>query len=87
MSRVRLVLMGVLFLVFAACASSPEPAPPPTPPPVRAAAPPPEPEPIPEAMPVRQLPKTASSLPALGLAGVLGLTGAGVLRVLRGRIR
>lgn len=87
MSRVRLVLMGALLLLFAACASSPESAPPPTAPPVRAAAPPPEPEPIPEAMPVRQLPKTASSLPALGLAGVLGLTGAGVLRVLRGRIR
>lgn len=87
MSRVRLVLMGLLFLFFAACASSPEPAPPPTPPPVRAAPAAREPEPLPEPTSVRELPKTASSLPALGLAGVLGLTGAGVLRVLRGRIR
>jgi hypothetical protein len=79
--------MGVLFLFFAACSSAPKQEPPPAPPPVRAAPPAPAPERLSEPMPARELPKTASALPAVGLAGVLGLAGAGALHVLRGRIR
>ena len=45
------------------------------------------PEPVYEPEPVRELPKTGSSLPALGLSGLAALAGAGALHVLRSRIR
>jgi LPXTG-motif cell wall-anchored protein len=35
----------------------------------------------------RELPKTGSSLPALGLSGLAALAGAGALHVVRNRIR
>ena len=84
---VRLLLILGLVLNLFACASSPEPeAPPPTPP--VAESPPPEPAPVYEPEPVaRELPKTGSSLPALGLSGLAALAGAGALHVLRTRIR
>ena len=83
----------VLF-VFAvtACATQqpePEPAPvavvkpEPKPAPV---APKPEPEPVAVSQPKPALPKTASALPRLGLAGVGALGVAGLLRVLRRRL-
>jgi LPXTG-motif cell wall-anchored protein len=85
---VRLLLIaGLVFNLFA-CASSPETeTPPPTPPVAEPAPPPPAPEPVYEPEPVRELPKTASSLPALGLSGLAALAGAGALHLLRGRIR
>jgi LPXTG-motif cell wall-anchored protein len=84
---VRLLLIaGLVFNLFA-CASSPEPEPAPPPPVAEPAPPPPAPEPVYEPEPVRELPKTASSLPALGLSGLAALAGAGALHLLRGRIR
>ena len=83
---VRLLLIAVLALNLFACASSPE-TPPPTPPVAEPAPPPPAPEPVYEPQPVRELPKTASSLPALGLSGMAALAGAGALHLLRRRIR
>ena len=81
-----LLIFGLVFTLFA-CASSPEPEPrpAPTPPPV-AKSPPPEPEPpIYQEPEPRELPKTASSLPALGLSGLASLAGAGALGWLRRR--
>jgi LPXTG-motif cell wall-anchored protein len=83
---VRLLLILGLVVTLFGCASSPEPAPPPTTPPV-AERPAPPPEPVYEPAPVRELPKTGSSLPALGLSGLAALAGAGALHVLRNRIR
>jgi hypothetical protein len=80
-----LLILGLVLNLFA-CASSPEPETPPPTPPV-AESPPPEPAPVYEPEPVRELPRTASSLPALGLSGLAALAGAGALRVLRSRIR
>ena len=80
-----LLIIGLVFTLFG-CASSPEPQTPPrTPPPV--AEPAPAPEPVYEPAPVRELPKTGSSLPALGLSGLAALAGAGALHVVRNRIR
>jgi LPXTG-motif cell wall-anchored protein len=86
---VRFLLIASLMFSLFACASSPEPAPPrPTPPVAEPAPPPPAPPPVYEPPPpVRELPKTASSLPALGLAGLAALGGAGVLHRVRIRIR
>jgi LPXTG-motif cell wall-anchored protein len=84
---VRLLLIAALVLNLFACASSPEKETPPTPPVAQPAPPPPAPEPVYQPEPVRQLPKTGSSLPALGLSGLAALAGAGALHVLRGRIR
>jgi LPXTG-motif cell wall-anchored protein len=69
------------------------PAPAPLPPLAPAAAPRPRPAPAPAAAPApapeapRSLPKTASPLPAIGLAGVLSLAGSLVLRSFRRRRR
>ena len=84
---VRLLLILGLVLNFFACASSPEPAPPRPTPPVAESPPPPEPAPVYEPEPVRELPKTGSSMPAVGLSGLAALAGAGVLHVVRRRIR
>jgi LPXTG-motif cell wall-anchored protein len=84
---VRLLLILGLVLNLVACASTPETeTTPQTTPPVAEPAPTPEPvyEPTP---PARELPKTGSSLPALGLSGLAALAGAGALRVVRTRIR
>ena len=83
---VRLLLILGLVLNLVACASSPEtePAPRTTPP---VAEPAPTPEPVYEPAPPAELPKTGSSLPALGLSGLAALAGAGALRVVRTRIR
>ena len=83
---VRLLLILGLVLNFFACASTPEPERPAPTPPV-AESPPPEPAPVYEPEPVRELPKTGSSMPALGLSGLAALAGAGALHVLRNRIR
>jgi LPXTG-motif cell wall-anchored protein len=81
-----LLILGLVLNLFA-CASSPEPeAAPPSPPPVAEPAPPAEPEPVYEPQP-RELPKTGSSLPALGLSGLAALAGAGALHLIRSRIR
>ena len=84
---VRVLLILGLVLNLFACASTPEPeaAPPSSPPPV--AEPAPEPEPVYEPPQARELPKTGSSLPALGLSGLAALAGAGALHVVRSRIR
>jgi LPXTG-motif cell wall-anchored protein len=85
---VRLLLILGLVVNLFACASSPEPeAAPPSPPPVTRPAPPPEPEPVYEPPQARELPKTGSSLPALGLSGLAALAGAGALHLVRSRIR
>ena len=85
---VRTLLLSVLILGVAACASTPEPTPQPTPqpPPVTREAPPPAPEPVQEPPPPMELPKTASSLPALGMSGLAALLGAGAVRRLRKRV-
>jgi len=83
---VRLLLIFGLVLNLFACASTKEPAAPPATPPV-AESPPPAPAPVYEPTPVRQLPKTGSSLPALGLSGLAALAGAGALHVVRNRVR
>ncbi len=84
---VRLLLIISLVFSLFACASSPEETEtPPAPPPV-AESPPPAPEPVYEPEPVRELPRTGSSLPALGLSGLAALAGAGALRAVRMRIR
>jgi LPXTG-motif cell wall-anchored protein len=89
-SMARLLLLFTLIFTVMACSSTPEPQPEPTPkpPPVTRQAPPPAPapEPVTEPPPPLELPKTASSLPALGLAGLAALVGAGALRLLRRRI-
>jgi len=84
---VRMLLILGLVLNLFACASTPEPeaAPRSTPPPV--AEPAPAPEPVYEPPQARELPKTGSSLPALGLSGLAALAGAGALHVVRSRIR
>ena len=84
---VRMLLILGLVLNLFACASTPEPeaAPPSSPPPV--AEPAPAPEPVYEPPVARELPKTGSSLPALGLSGLAALAGAGALHVVRNRIR
>jgi LPXTG-motif cell wall-anchored protein len=81
-----LLILGLVLNLFA-CASSPEPeaAPPSTPPVAERPAPPPE--PVYEPPEARELPKTGSSLPALGLSGLAALAGAGALHVVRNRIR
>jgi LPXTG-motif cell wall-anchored protein len=80
-----LLILGLVLNLFA-CASTPEPvAAPPSPPPV--AEPAPAPEPVYEPPQARELPKTGSSLPALGLSGLAALAGAGALHVVRNRIR
>jgi LPXTG-motif cell wall-anchored protein len=84
---VRLLLILGLVLNLFACASSPEKASPPPPPPVVQAPPPAEPAPVYEPAPVRELPKTGSSLPLVGLSGLAALAGAGALHVVRSRIR
>ena len=86
---VRLLLILGLVLNLFACASSPErDTAPATPPVAESPPPPPAPEPVYEpTTPVRQLPKTGSSLPALGLSGLAALAGAGALHVVRSRIR
>ena len=85
---VRVLLILGLVLNLFGCASSPEPeAAPPTPPPVSEPTPPAEPEPVYEPPQTRELPRTGSSLPALGLSGLAALAGAGALHVLRSRIR
>ena len=82
-----LLILGLVLNLFA-CASSPEPeAAPPSPPPVAEPAPPVEPEPVYEPPQARELPKTGSSLPALGLSGLAALAGAGALHIVRSRIR
>ena len=83
---VRLLSIVLLTLGFFACASTPEKETRPAPPPV-AESPPPRQEPVYEPAPVKELPKTGSSLPALGLSGLAALAGAGALRALRIRIR
>ena len=81
-----LLILGLVLNLFA-CASTPEPeAAPPTTPPVAEPAPPP-PEPVYEPPQTRELPKTGSSLPMLGLSGLAALAGAGALHVVRNRIR
>jgi len=86
---IRVLLLCGLVAFWFACASTPETQPPPTPPPPVAKPAPPPPAPVYEPPPpqVRELPKTASSLPALGLAGLVALAGAGILRGVRKRIR
>jgi LPXTG-motif cell wall-anchored protein len=84
---VRLLSIILLTLGFFACASTPEPVTPRATPPVVESRPPAPPEPVYQPAPVRELPKTASSLPALGLSGLAALAGAGALRALRSRIR
>jgi LPXTG-motif cell wall-anchored protein len=84
---VRLLLIVGLVVNLFACASSPEKRETPPPPPPVAESPPPAPEPVYEPTPVRELPKTGSSLPALGLSGLAALAGAGALHVVRSRIR
>lgn len=89
----RIPIVALVFAFALACASTPEPepapAPAPPPPPVAKPAPPPPPpapEPMPVAQPPRELPKTASSLPLVGLGGIFALgLGAG-LRVVRRRL-
>ncbi|MEM7411852.1 MAG: LPXTG cell wall anchor domain-containing protein [Myxococcota bacterium] len=83
----RICLFIVMALFLGACASTPEPEPAPPPPVAEPApAPPPPPEPVeePEPAPI-ELPKTASSLPAVGFAGALGLAGAVVVHWARRR--
>ena len=82
---VRLLLILGLVVNLFACASTPEPEAPPPPPPVAQPAPPAA-EPVYEP-PARELPKTGSSLPALGLSGLARLAGSGALFVVRNRIR
>ncbi len=82
---VRLLLILGLVVNLFACASTPEPEAPPPRPPVAQPAPPAA-EPVYEP-PARELPKTGSSLPALGLSGLAALAGAGALHVMRSRIR
>ena len=81
-----LVLLGSL---MTACASTEEPAPAPAPVAAPAPAPAPEPEPYvePEPEPVALLPDTATQLPAVGLAGVGALGLAGVVALVRRRVR
>jgi LPXTG-motif cell wall-anchored protein len=83
---VRLLSIVLLTVGFFACASTPEKEPAPVTPPV-AESPPPAREPVYEPAPVRELPKTGSSMPVLGLSGLGALAGAGALRALRNRIR
>jgi len=86
-----LLVLGLVFNL-AACASTSESESEPTPPPAAAPEPAPEPEPVPvvDSQPVEPpapvLPKTASSLPALGLTGLVALAGAGLLRAVRRRL-
>ena len=85
----RILLLCALILGVMACSSTPEPTPQPTPqpPPVTREAPPPAPEPVQEPPPPpMELPKTASSLPALGLSGLAALLGAGAIRWIRRRV-
>jgi LPXTG-motif cell wall-anchored protein len=87
-----LLLLGLIF-TLAACASTStqEPEPAPEPAPVAAPEPTAEPEPVPvvDSQPIDtpMLPKTASSMPAVGLTGVAALAGAGMLGALRRRLR
>ena len=89
----RILIASLIVLFFGACAATTEPEPPP-PPVVRQAPPPPPPpppppEPAPEPAPLYEaveLPKTASSRPALALGGLAALAGAGVLGWLRRRV-
>ncbi|HKA14350.1 MAG TPA: LPXTG cell wall anchor domain-containing protein [Myxococcota bacterium] len=83
---VRLLLILGLVVNLFACASTPEPETPPATPPVAQPAPPAR-EPVYQPPPVRELPKTGSSLPALGLSGLTALAGAGALHLVRRRIR
>ena len=81
-------LLSIVLLTFGlfACASTPEKETPPATPPV-AESPPPAQEPVYEPAEVRELPRTGSSLPMLGLSGLAALAGAGALHVVRNRIR
>ena len=85
-----ILIASLLIPFFTACAGTTEADPAPPPPTVRQAPPPaPPPEPAPEPEPVYtppQLPKTASSRPALALGGLAALAGAGVLHWLRRRV-
>lgn len=75
------------------CATTSEPAPEPEPEPVVEAVVEPEPEPAPAAVvvaepvraPMRELPKTASALPLVGLMGVVALGFGSAIRVARRR--
>jgi len=90
---VRTIAIAFLMALFvSACAgtSEPEPAPPPptvrqAPPPPPPPAPPPKPAPAP-VYEAPELPKTASSRPALALGGLAALAGAGALHWLRRRL-
>ena len=90
--RPILLVLGLVFLLSAcASTSTTDEEPEPTPPPAAAPAAPPEPAPVPvvDSQPVEpppMLPKTASSLPALGLTGLVLLGGAGMLRAVRRRL-
>lgn len=95
MLRIMITLSLVSFLSFA-CASTQteEPVetpvvaetPPPAPPPVREPEPEAQPVAAPAPAPVRELPKTAGPLPAVGLAGLAAMGLAGTLGLLRRRI-
>ena len=88
-----LLLLGLVFTLMAcASTSTPEAEPAPEPAPVAAPEPTAEPEPVPvvDSQPIDSppmLPKTASSMPAVGLTGVAALAGAGLLGALRRRLR
>ena len=90
---IRTLIIALLAVAFAAaCASTPpEPEPEPEAVEVVKVVPPPEPEPVPvaEVKPIEQepeLPKTASPLPLLGLAGFGALGLGGALHAIRRRL-
>jgi hypothetical protein len=89
----RVLFVAVIAIAFAACASQsppePEPAPAPQPAVTRPApepTPTPAPAPPPRATPVRELPKTASPLPLVGLTGLAAVGLGTALRVARRRL-
>jgi LPXTG-motif cell wall-anchored protein len=89
MSRV-LSLIALVALAFACASKQPEPVAQAEPEPMMVAEVMPEPEPryepVYEPKPMQELPKTASGLPLLGLAGSGALSLAGALRWIRRRL-
>ena len=89
MRRALLVLCLVFLLTACGSTSTSESEPKPTSPQAAASAPTPEPVPVVDSQPFESpsmLPKTASSLPALGVTGLVLLGGAGILRAVRNRL-
>jgi hypothetical protein len=87
----RFLVIALLAAIATACASTPEPEPEPAPV-VEAPKPEPvevavvEPEPVVRSEPTRMLPKTASPIPGIGLAGLSALGAGAGLRWTRRRL-